>query len=485
MNELSIEAGKKLTLATIPDRVIDDWASYGFEAVWLMGVWTTGDIGLQIAQTNPGLLEEYKKVLPDFTDKDVIGSPYAVKAYTVSPKLGGRAALASLRKRLAKKGMGLILDFVSNHTARDHAWVAKHPEYYVLGTDGEEDHVPEYYFRSAVSKERKVVAYGRDPYYPGWTDTAQVNILHPGMRQALIRELKKIASQCDGVRCDMAMLVLTEVFEKTWGDRARPHDAEPATGEFWTEAIESVRKDHPSFTFIAEAYWNREWQLQQLGFDFTYDKSLYDRLLREGAGSVYQHLKAEADYQRRSLRFLENHDEPRAAQVLPNEAWHCAAATIVATVPGMFLIHEGQMDGKRMKIPVQLGRRPVETMSGQVNSFYRRLLTSVGTSIFRKGEWKLLHAKPAWHDNHSWREFIAYWWHLESGGDRFVVVNYAPQSGQCYVDLNLDSIRGNRIEFRDLLSTVSYVKDRESLLHKGMYFDLPPYGIHIFEVNPA
>jgi hypothetical protein len=485
VNELSTELGKKVTLATIPDRVIDEWASYGFEAIWLMGVWTTGKLGVEIARTQPSLQEEYKRILPDVSEKDVVGSPYSLKSHTVSPLLGRSTDLSSLRKRLARNGMGLILDFVSNHTGRDHAWVTKYPEYYIQGIDGEERDLADSYFRVKTSKGDRVLAFGRDPYYPGWTDTAQLNIQHPVTRRAQIREMLKIAGMCDGVRCDMAMLVLKDVFEKTWGERSKPTDVEPASGEFWNEAIETVREDYPSFMFIAEAYWNLEWQLQQLGFAYTYDKTLYDRLLREGASSVYDHLKAEMDYQKHSLRFLENHDERRAADSLPSEAWNSAAATIAATVPGMILFHDGQLEGRKIKIPVQLARRPNEPVNLQLQLFFRKLLPCVSAPAFQKGECRLLHGKAAWHDNPTWRNFLAFWWHERSAGTRFVVVNYAPQNSQCYIEMNLDGVDGSRIEFHDLLGDATYVRERETLLSKGMYFDLSPYGLHIFEVIPA
>ena len=483
VNELSREMGKKISLATLPDRLIDEWASYGFDAIWLMGVWTTGTIGLEIARTNPVLLEQYERTLPDFAIDDVVGSPYAVKSYTVSPMLGRNAGLAALRKRLAKKGMSLILDFVSNHTARDHAWVEKSPEFYVNGSKGDDVTSPDRFFSADTSKGQKVLAYGRDPYFPGWTDTAQLNIKHPRTRQAMIRELRKIAAICDGIRCDMAMLLLQEVFESTWGDLGKPVDASPATGEFWSEAIEEVRKDYPSFMFIAECYWNREWQMQKLGFNYTYDKILYDRLLREGAPSVQEHLRADLDYQKHSLRFLENHDEPRAAQTLPSHSWHFAAATVAATVPGMMMFHEGQLEGRKLRTPIQLGRRPVEPVSEPIRMFYHRLLASIGDPTFKEGEWKLLNAKPAWHDNETWRDFIVFWWRGASG-ERFVVVNYAPQNGQCYIEMGLQGFTGSRIEFRDILGEATYVRDKGSLLTKGMYFDLPPYGVHMFDVKP-
>jgi hypothetical protein len=424
-------------------------------------------------------------VLPDFSLDDILGSPYSVKSYTVSPRLGRSSDLQLLRGKLAKKGMALILDFVSNHTGRDHAWITSHPEYYVHGADGDERNLPEHYFRVKTSKGERVLAYGRDPYYPGWTDTAQLNILHPEARRAHISQLLKIAEMCDGVRCDMAMLVLRDVFEKTWGDRTRPYEEAPVSGEFWKEAIDTIRKNHPSFMFIAESYWNLEWQLQQLGFDYTYDKTLYDRLLREGASSVYDHLKAEIGYQKHSVRFLENHDERRAASSLPSEAWNCAAATVVATVPGMVLINDGQLEGRRIKVPVQLARRPLEPINQQLQVFCKKILSCVSSPVFRKGEWHLLHAKAAWHDNPTWRNFIACWWHERSAGARLVVVNYAPQNSQCYVEMNLEGVDGSPIEFHDVLGDAVYVRKREPLLNKGMYFDLQPYALHVFEVGPA
>lgn len=484
LNEQSALAGRRMTLATLPERLLDEWASFGFDAIWLMGVWTTGKVGLEIARSGVNLREEYRKVLPDLTDDDIIGSPYAVQSYTVSRGLGGNAALLALRKRLGKRRMGLILDFVSNHTARDHAWVRTHPEYYIHAPADEALTHPDVYFGAKTVQGERAVAFGKDPHFPGWTDTAQLNYRHPGARKALIQTLKKVASMCDGVRCDLAMLVLEDVFSKTWGERATTFDGVPSTGEFWSEAIGTLREKTPGFLFIAEAYWNLEWRLQQLGFDFTYDKTLCDRLLHEGASSVYDHLKADLMYQEKCIRFIENHDERRAAEVMSSEAWVCAAATLVATVPGMVLIHDGQLEARKVKLPVQLGRRPAEEVHGTINRFYRRLLSNVPGEIMRNGSWSLLKSKPAWHDNSTWQNCIAYRWRQIPAGTLLIVVNYAPHNSQCYVELDLDGIEGGSIEFRDMMGDSVFVRDRHGLLSKGMYFDLPPYGLHIFSVNP-
>ena len=132
--------------------------------------------------------------------------------------------------------MRLMLDFVCNHTALDHSWVERHPDYYVAGGDADLARAPQNYIRIKQRSGDLILAHGRDPYFPGWPDTLQLNYANPATQEAMIGELAKIAGQCDGVRCDMAMLVLPEVFERTWGKPARP---------FWRDAIRRVRERAP------------------------------------------------------------------------------------------------------------------------------------------------------------------------------------------------------------------------------------------------
>ena len=485
LRELSASSGKPVTLGTIPGPMLEQWKGYGVDAVWMMGVWTSGPAGIAIARQDPGLLSGYRSVLPDCADGDVGGSPYAVYDYEIPESLGGESGLAALRARLADLGIGLVLDFVPNHTACDNPWVRAHPEYYVQGEEKDAQERPDLFFRAQTVRGPITIAMGRDPSFAGWTDTAQINIFHPGARKAMVQLLERIASMCDGVRCDMAMLVLGSVFRRTWGHRLAASGEEPPGGEFWKEAISAVRSLYPDHLFIAEAYWNLEWDLQQLGFDFTYDKTLYDRLLREGAGSVRDHLRAEMEYQRHSLRFIENHDEPRAASSLSSEPWLFAATAVIASVPGMVMFHEGQFDGRKVRLPVQLTRRPAEEPHPRTKAFYAKLLNVIATPAFREGSWRMLMPREAWSDNYTWGNFLIFWWHHRSAGTRLVVINYAPLSGQCYVDLPLDDVPGPSIEFRDLLGRAAYTRDRSGLASKGIYFDIQPYGIHIFDVSSA
>src|SRR6478735_4614939 len=323
LTELSRRLGKTATLDDIPDAELDRLAEIGFDWIWFLSVWQTGSGAQQVSRTNPEWLREFHETLPDLTDDDIPGSGFAITGYSVHEALGRDAALARLRTRLKQRGLRLMLDFVPNHMGLGHPWVEDHPEYFIQGSELDLSRAPQNYTWVKRQRGDLLLAYGRDPYFSGWPDTLQLNYANPDLQDAMIGELERISGQCDGVRCDMAMLVLPDVFERTWGQRA------PL---FWPRATEEVRKGHPDFTFMAEVYWDQEWTLQQQGFDYAYDKRLYDRLRDHHARPVREHFRAGLDYQDKLARFMENHDEPRAAATFPQEI-HKAAAAITFLAP--------------------------------------------------------------------------------------------------------------------------------------------------------
>ena len=464
------------TLDDVPDSALDAMAQLHFDLVWLMGVWQTGAKGRAIALELSQLQSEYRRALPDWNSEDVLGSPYAVQEYRVAEGLGGPEALARLRGRLAQRGVRLILDFVPNHTALDHPWVFSYPEFYVHGDDDSRGREPESFFLADTIHGRRILAHGRDPYFPAWLDTAQLDFAHPGMRASLIQTLVDIASQCDGVRCDMSMLMLNEVFTRTWGEMTKPADrAAPARTEFWAEAIDAVKRIHPDFRLIAEVYWDLEAKLQALGFDYTYDKGLYDRLLHGNAAAVKEHLHRDFDFQKRSVRFLENHDEARAARAFSPDR-HRAAALIAYTLPGMRLFHQGQLDGRKVKIPIQLGRCPVEKSDPEVWGFYDKLLAALGGEVMRRGRWKLLELKPGGGESFGFEQVVIYTWEADRHGSRIVIVNFGPNPARCCAAVDLAGLQGQqRIVLRDLLSGNSTEVDASALKDPGLYFDLAPF----------
>jgi hypothetical protein len=483
LGEKSQALGRAATLDDLPEQLLEDLAAQRFEWLWLLGVWQTGPASRQVSRNQPDWRAGFRRDLPDLSEVDITGSPFAVQSYSVRVELGGEAALERTRRRLARHGLRLMLDFVPNHVALDHPWVSEHPEYFIEATAQDMADAPQNFVSLETGKGPRILAHGRDPYFPGWPDTLQLNYRHPGCRAAMVELLRTVARLCDGVRCDMAMLLLPGVFQRTWGAAALPKDgSEPVDTQFWPEAIARVRRDRSDFVFMAEVYWDLEYTLQQQGFDFTYDKRLYDRLREGGARSVREHLQADPGFQRRSARFLENHDEPRAAATFP---WpeHQAAAIISYFIPGLRFFHEGQFEGRRAHVSMHLGRRPAEPPDEGVRSFYRRLLQCLGRKEAHDGEWRLWDCRPAWEGNDSWDQFLVFSWEGASGKRLLVVVNYGARQAQCTVAIRLPGISGKRISLEDLMGDTRYERDGDGLAGNGLYLDSAPWAYSVFEVE--
>jgi len=476
LTALAQSLARPATLDDIPDAELDRLAAMGFDWIWFLSVWQTGPAGQRVSRTNPEWRHEFQETLPDLCEDDIAGSGFAITGYDVHDQLGGDAALARLRERLRARGLRLLLDFVPNHTGMDHPWVDSHPEYYVQGTDEDLAKAPQNYTRIAGAHASRVFAYGRDPYFAGWPDTLQLNYANPATQEAMIATLVKIAGQCDGVRCDMAMLVLPDVFERTWGLRAEP---------FWPRAIARVRDSRRAglqpghdFLFIAEVYWDLEWTLQQQGFDYTYDKRLYDRLRDGHVRPIREHFHAGPEYQNKMARFLENHDEPRAATALSPGA-HEAAAVITFLSPGLRFFHQGQFEGCKKRISPHLVRGPVEPQDQGLRQFYDRLLAALKLPAVRDGRWQLLECRPAWDGNWTSDNFIAYAWQGPDATRVVVVVNYSATQSQCYVALPFD-LAGAEWRLADQIDGAVYDRDGGDLQNRGLYVDATPWQASVF-----
>jgi hypothetical protein len=406
--------------------------------------------------------------------RDIPGSPYCIQAYEPDDRMGGWKGLDRCRVELADRGMSLVLDFVPNHLGFDHDWIRTNPEYFVEGTLDNYRAEPMLYhpIEDADGGTVRFIACGRDPFFPPWRDVAQLNYFNPATRDAMIAVLGTIAQHCDGVRCDMAMLVLNDVFAQTWQQRVDLMWGVPAA-EFWPEATRRA-----PMIYLAEVYWDREFQLQQQGFDFTYDKRLLDRLHHGDPHQARGHLRADPAYSARLARFLENHDEARSV----NEFGHRikAAAALTFTLPGLRFFFEGQLEGASVHAPVQLGRWPDDPDRADIRDLYARLMTAIDAPLFHDGEWSLLEVDGAGDATNN--DLIAFAW--RKGTDMAIVTaNVSRQDAQGLVRVD-DLPNGDTFELQDQLADQRYRWTRGDLEH-GLYVRLTSGDAHLFLVTSA
>ncbi len=473
LGEVAALLGTDVTLEAVPapewDRVVPE----GISVVWLMGVWARSLSGRQIALLNPDLRAGWSSALPDWTSTDVVGSPYCITDYVPAAEFGGWAGLDRARAELRARGALLMVDWVPNHVGPDSPWLRTAPEAFVRGTVEELARQPEAF----VGVDGTVFAKGKDPYFPPWPDVVQVDAFAPSLRSLAVQALSRIAEHADAVRCDMAMLMLDDVVTATWGERVGP----PAAVDYWTEVIGAVRRVNPAFQFVAEAYWDREWDLQSLGFDYCYDKRLYDRLEQGDVANVRGHLDADPAYQGRLVRFLENHDEPRAARTFGPPERVKAAAITIATLPGITLWHDGQAEGREVFVPVFLGRRPEEPPDDALATWHRDLWAAVGP--VRDGVWTRREV-TGWPDNATAEGMLAWTWTADDALS-LVVVNLTGQEADGVVHVGHASSAGSRWLLKDLLGEASFVRSGDDLADGGLYVDLPAWGAHVFVATPV
>lgn len=344
----------------------------GFDAIWLMGVWRTSRAA---------------KLLSKVVSEDFEGSPYAVPCYEYNPRMGGRAGFVALVERAHRAGLRVLVDFVSNHTALDSPWITENPDFYIRSDPrSRKQNSNEYFFHHPSGQ---VIAFGRDPYFPPWYDTAQLDYTSARLRAHMVQVLKRISRAADGVRCDMAMLILRDHIRRQWYPNVTDSwFDERMPGEFWDGAIAEVKSARPDFIFLAEVYWDKEEELLRLGFDMVYDKKLYDGLVGRNAQMVAERLMRPPWLLSRSLFFLENHDEERAAAIF-DPAENLAAMALILSLPGSTLIHEGQMEGRRKRSPVQLTRWPQEPPDLALKASYEQLLKVTSDEVFERGSFRL------------------------------------------------------------------------------------------------
>ncbi len=475
LEKLSARAGRLIKLADVPDSEWDALARLWFDIVWLMGVWQRSPESRLIALADPDNIPQYDLALPGWTSDNVIGSPYAVAQYVPDPRIGTWDSLDAVREKLHARGMALFLDFVGNHTALDNPWTRAHPEFYVQGTQDDFQKDPSSFYEVATPRGSFFLAFGKDPYFPPWRDVAQLNHFSPQMRAAQLADLRTIAGHCDGLRCDMAMLHLNEIFGRIWNYLLK--GARPPEKEFWAEAHAAV----PDLILLAEAYWGTEPRLLDLGFSFVYDKSLYDAARDINMNVVHGGLARDAAYQSHLARFLENHDEARCAAVFNDERLP-SVGTLMGTLPGMRFYHQGELEGFKVHFPITLRIAADEPTDPARAGFFAKILHISSGEVFHEGAWRVLSVTSE--GDATSGNLVVYEWRSEKSW-KIVAVNLAGYASQGRVHFGDRLFPAKEYVFYDELNDVRYIRTGDELRSPGLFVRRDGFDAHLFDVSPV
>jgi hypothetical protein len=362
-----------------------------------------------------------------------------------------------------------MLDFVPNHSAHDCPLA--YSDIYMYIRDPDSSHEVDRY-------NSRGIAYGSDVGHRPWKDVIQWNYFDSKTIETMTKNFVKVLTLADAVRCDVAYLVLNDVFENAWSYELNHYQYSKPEEEFWSVAIKAAREVNKDAIILAESYYEEySKQLLDLGFDYVYDKPLLDNLLLT-TNDVKEFLRSKTNESwDKACHFVENHDEQRIVfKTEGNYKKAMAAGTIGATVGGMIFMNHGQWEGKKNKLDVHLRRATYETDNLEVKNYYKKLNQVLLEPAFRSSNFYYI-------DNITGDkkdDFISY---IKEEGDNhyLVVVNYSDKQGCANVPIY--NVKGYRYcLLHEALSDQEYVKTITEVKN-GMQICLDAWESQIFQYN--
>ena len=456
------------TFTDIPNSVYTSLQSMNIDYLWVMGVWKIGEYGLNHDRTKESLIEEYKHYLPDYTTEDAIGCPYAITEYTCNPQLcpNGDNDLLEFKSKLNSYNIKLMLDFVPNHSAYDSPWMSINKDYYIRERPDVE-HNSTFFFENGVAFGGKM-----------WTDVAQLNYFNPETRQLMQEQMLKIASLSDGMRCDVAFMVSNSFFELSWKNELQYYNYTTPSTDFWEVSIAEVKRQYPNTIFLAEVYGSYVVDMITQGFDYVYDRDLLTHLTNGNVDEVRAYLYSTAEYEQYMARFLENHDENRAASFFKNRTTITNAAALIAyTVPGMRFLFQDFQFGYKFKLEVHLRRSYDEPKDQEAVEFYEKYLSIFTSDVFKYGEFEMVEVKGD--DAYM---FVAWKWKYGKE-KRVVIVNFDNNQRECFVVVKDAGEGKEEVAMEEMLSGVKITRKSKEVQEEGLFVIVKGYSGMIFTYN--
>jgi len=523
-------------LDEIPDEELDKLARWGFNGLWLIGLWERSKASKRIKQLcgNP----------------EAVASAYSLKNYRISEDLGGEESYQRLREKAWQRGIRLASDMVPNHMGIDSDWVIDHPDWFISlphtpfpaysfsGQDLSptdqvtikiEDH---YYGRTdaavvfmhvdKVKGETRFIYHGNDGTSMPWNDTAQLNYLKEEVREAVIQTILHVARKFPIIRFDAAMTLAKKHYQRLWFPR-------PGTGgdiasrsefgltadafdqafpkEFWREVVDRVADEVPDTLLLAEAFWMMEgYFVRTLGMHRVYN-SAFMNMLRNEENSKYRAvikntLEFEPEILKRYVNFMNNPDEKTAVEQFGKDDKYFGICTLMATMPGLPMFGHGQIEGFAEKYGMEYYRpywdeKPdtylIQRHQKEIFPLLKRrdlysgvdnfLLYDFFTDDGKVNEDVFVYSNG----NGNQRSLMIYHNKFGStGGWVNVSASYLNKKSnnlettRLIDGLCLSSNPANYVIFRDIASGLEFIRSIHEIEEKGLHFDLNAYQCHVF-----
>ncbi len=380
LDQLSKKYHRSITkLNEIPDEELDQLKRWGFNALWLIGLWERS---------------QASKIIKNWCgNPEAEASAYSLYDYIIAYDLGGQEAFENLKQRALYRGIQLASDMVPNHTGIVSKWMKEHPNWYIslpyppfpsysysgnsLSNDSQygvfledkyfnrTDAAVTFKYVNYNTGETKYIYHGNDGTSFPWNDTAQLNFLMKEVRESVIQTILHVSRMFPIIRFDAAMTLTKKHYQRLWfpepgtggaiPSRAEHgitrdvfHDAMPE--EFWREVVNRINKENPDTLLLAEAFWLLEgYFVRSLGMHRVYN-SAFMNMLRDEDNAMYRlviknTLEFDPKILKRFVNFMNNPDEETAIKQFGDGDKYFGICTMMITMPGLPMFGHGQVEG--------------------------------------------------------------------------------------------------------------------------------------------
>eukprot|EP00824_Muranothrix_gubernata_P008638 TRINITY_DN210_c1_g1_i1.p1 TRINITY_DN210_c1_g1~~TRINITY_DN210_c1_g1_i1.p1 ORF type:complete len:573 (-),score=133.51 TRINITY_DN210_c1_g1_i1:38-1756(-) len=420
--ELSVKYQR--TLRTLLDVPQSEWLALvdaGVDVVWLVGTWSHGSFAGSAERSRPDTMQTFADNLgPDFSPKDVLGSPFAVTNYTLASDLGTDADLASLRASLGKLGLQLMLDYTAGAMAIDSDMALRHPELFVhcLKPSGQ---CPLTHYAT------NGIAFPWNPAtHEPLADIGAVNMWNVESRGQMLFQLLQVADRADYVYIRYPELAMNDFIELQFGDEIRKMSGgaqDRPTAEWWMETVYTVKRKFPHVKLVADPTHVRfTHSLRLFAFDYVYDRALTEALRIGNLRNLTTTLNATTSLElESSVHVVEDHTTERATTYFGVYQRADTAAVAAMTLPGLRMYYMGQFEGRSAPLDIRLRRWAREEVNPVTETLYNKLLFITQHPVFHEGTWEWATTSQV---SDSVHPPLAWFWRL-GNERRLVVVNHS------------------------------------------------------------